>query len=124
MALSGADITDPHVATGATGQPEVEFGFTSLGGQRFRHVTAQLAHRGTQVSPFGSALNQHLAIAVQGRLVLVPQIDFKQYPDGLDPTSGGAGVGIGLTPRAVGQLATELRFGALPLSLRLLSEGP
>jgi SecD/SecF fusion protein len=124
VVLSGADITDPHVADSVSGQPEVAFGFTSLGGQRFRNITAQLAHRGTQVSSIGRTLNQHFAIALQGRLILIPEIDFNQYPDGLDPASGGAGVGIGLSRRAVGQLATELRFGALPLSLRLLSASP
>jgi preprotein translocase subunit SecD len=82
-------------------------------------VTGQIAHRGANVSLGGSSLDQHFAVALDNRLVTVPQINFRQYPDGIIG-GGGADVTGGFTPQTARDLATELRYGALPLSVRVV----
>ena len=78
-----------------------------------------VTHRGADVSLAGATLNQHFAVAVDGQLLTVPQIDFHQYPDGIIG-GGGADITGGFTRRSAGDLATELRYGALPLAVRVV----
>jgi SecD/SecF fusion protein len=121
VALFGNQITNPEESTDSTGEPDVEFGFTASGGSAFQRVTAQIANRG-QINSFGSsALDQHFAVALDNQLVTVPSIDFKTYPDGI---TGGNGADItgGFTITTAQNLANELRLGALPIRLRLISE--
>jgi preprotein translocase subunit SecD len=73
---------------------------------------------GADVSRPGQLLEQHLAFALDGQLVTVASIDFKQYPDGI---TGGGGADIRLTSRSAKDVAAELRRDALPLSLRVLA---
>ncbi|MGZ4349492.1 MAG: SecDF P1 head subdomain-containing protein, partial [Solirubrobacteraceae bacterium] len=80
--------------------------------------TRQVARRGANVSLSGATLNQHFAIVLDDQLVTVPSISFMQYPDGI--ASGGADI-AGLTGQAAQDLATQLRSGALPLALRVVS---
>ena len=119
VALTGAVITKPQVTTDTAGSPDVEFGFTHAGARRFHEATAQIAHRGQTVSTVGMTLDQHFAIALDGRLLTVPSIDFRTYPDGIIG-AGGADITGGFTTRAARNLAVELRYGALPLNLRVL----
>lgn len=115
-ALFGTDITHPRQSTDPSGAPDVAFDFTTKGGPEFEKVTGQIAARGEQVSGLGPQLNQHFAIALDQHLLTVPQIDFKQYPNGI---TGGNGADItgGLTTPSAQTLATLLRFGPLPVSL-------
>ena len=110
-----------------TGAPDVQFGFTGSGASRFQSVTGQIAHRGANVSLGGQTFRQHFAVALGGitsQLITVPQIDFKQYPDGIVESGGNAGADItgGFTSQSASDLATELRLGALPINLKLISE--
>ena len=82
-------------------------------------MTREVARRGAHVSVGGETLNQHFAVAVDGQLLTVPQIDFRQYPDGIIG-GGGADITGGFTPQSARDLATELRSGALPLSVRVV----
>lgn len=116
--LSTADVAKPRVSTDAGGNPDVEFGFTAAGARRFQALTAQVSHRGQTVSTLGMTLDQHFAIALDGRLLTVPSIDYRIYPDGITTTSQGADVS-GLTAKSARDLAVELRSGTLPLSLVL-----
>ena len=84
-ALSGRELTDVRAKTSETGEPGVGFGFTAAGAHAFRDLTATIAHRGRQVTLGSDQLYQHFAIALDGRLVSVPSIDFTQYPDGILP---------------------------------------
>ncbi len=121
VALTGTEITNPVQSTDTAGSPDVSFGFTSKGGTAFQRVTAQIAHRGEVDSSFNSSTNQHFAVALDNKLVTVPQIDHSQYPDGI---TGGQGAEItgGFTTQTAQDLATQLRLGALPINLKLISE--
>jgi SecD/SecF fusion protein len=121
VALFGNDITNPQPSTDQTGNPDVTFGFNGAGQNKFQSVTAAIAHRGDLVSGFGQTLNQHFAVALDNKLITVPSIDFKTYPDGITG-GGGADITGGFTTQSASDLATQLRLGALPIKLRLISE--
>jgi SecD/SecF fusion protein len=121
VSLFGTDITNPQQSTDQSGSPDVSFGFTSTGGTAFQKVTGEIANRGSTVSGFGQQLVQHFAVALDTQLITVPSIDYKIYPDGI---SGGNGADItgGFTIGSAQDLATQLRLGALPINLSLISE--
>jgi SecD/SecF fusion protein len=120
VALFGNEITNPQQSTDQSGQPDVSFGFTGKGGPAFQQVTARIAHRGELVSGLGQQLQQHFAVALDTQLVTVPSIDFKTYPDGIQGNTG-ADITGGFTIQSAGDLATQLRLGALPINLKLIS---
>ena len=119
VAVPGNDITNPQPTTDSSGQPDVTFGFTRTGQSRFEAVTRQVARRGARVSVGGETLAQHFAVALDNQLITVPQIDYRQYPDGI-AGGGGADVTGSFTPQSARDLATELRLGALPLAVRVV----
>jgi SecD/SecF fusion protein len=121
VALFGNDITNPQQSTDQAGSPDVSFGFTGHGKSAFQKVTGDIAHRGQLNSPLGNPQNQHFAVALDTQLVTVPQIDFKQFPDGI-PADQGADITGGFTIGSAQDLATQLRLGALPIKLKLISE--
>jgi SecD/SecF fusion protein len=121
VALFGNDITNPQQATDPGGAPDVEFGFSSKGKPEFQHVTATIANRGQRVSGIGQTLDQHFAVALDTSLITVPSIDYKQYPDGI-PGDTGADITGGFTIQSAQDLAAQLRLGALPIRLKLISE--
>ncbi len=121
VSLFGKDITNPVASTDAAGAPDVQFGFTSVGQTAFQQVTSTIAHRGQNVSIGGQTLNQHFAVALDNQLITVPQIDFHQYPDGIIG-GGGADITGSFTSQTASDLATQLRLGALPINLKLISE--
>jgi hypothetical protein len=114
--LTNADVVGPRPITTPSGGADVLGRLTAAGGRAFQRVTRELARRGLTVSGTGLTLNQHFAFAVDGRLVNVPSIDFKAYPDGVS-TQGGIDLVDGLTSRSAAELATLLRFGPLSVSL-------
>jgi SecD/SecF fusion protein len=120
VALFGNDITNPQESTDQSGAPDVSFGFTSHGKSAFSSVTAAIAKRGQLISGFGQQYNQHFATALDQLLITVPQIDFKQNPDGI-PGDTGAQITGGFTSTSAGDLANELRLGALPINLKRIS---
>jgi len=120
VALFGTDITNPTRGTDVSRAPDVTFGFTARGAAAFQNLTAQIAHRGDIVSGFGQQLNQHFAVVVDTQLITVPSIDFKTYPNGIPGSSGGDLTG-NFTVSSARALATELRLGALPVNLKLIS---
>ncbi len=121
IALRGSDITNPQQSTDTTGAPDVSFGFSSTGAKAFQDVTGTIARRGALVSGLGQTLNQHFAVSLDNQLITVPQIDYKQYPDGIDGSQG-ANITGGFTQQSASDLATQLRDGALPITLKLISE--
>jgi SecD/SecF fusion protein len=121
VALTGDDITNPQASTDQTGAPDVTFGFNGTGQSNFSRVTATIAHRGSNVSIGGASLRQHFAVALDGQLITVPQIDFRQYPDGITG-GGGADITGGFTAQTASDLANQLRLGALPIKLNRISE--
>ncbi|MGI9185863.1 MAG: protein translocase subunit SecD [Solirubrobacteraceae bacterium] len=121
FALQGSDITNPQQGTDSVGQPDVQFSFTGPGQNEFQNVTAAIAHRGALDHAFGQRLNQHFAVALDQKLITVPSIDYNQYPDGIIG-GGGADITGGFTIQSAQDLATQLRLGALPINLKLISE--
>jgi len=121
VAILGRDITNPTESTDSGGNPDVQFGFTSTGQREFSKVTGTIAHRGQNVSLGGAKLYQHFAVALDNQLVTVPDIQFDQYPDGIIG-GGGADITGGFTSTSASDLANELRLGALPITLKRISE--
>jgi SecD/SecF fusion protein len=121
VSLFGNDISNPQQGTDQSGNPDVQFGFTSHGKTEFQDVTSAIAHRGDLVSGLGQTLDQHFAVALDNQLITVPSIDFKTYPDGI-PGDTGADITGGFTIQSAQDLATQLRLGALPIKLKLISE--
>jgi len=121
VALLGTDITNPQQGTDTSGSPDVQFGFTSKGQKEFQRVTQAIARRGQTVSSFGQTFDQHFAVALDNKLITVPSIAFRTYPDGIDGTNG-ADITGGFTIQSAQDLATQLRLGALPINLKLISE--
>ncbi len=132
--LSGEDINNPRQGLfypqqgllnkrEGTGQPAVTFGFTAHGGKVFEQVTKEVAHRGMEVQLPGvskEAAEQHFAIVLDGQLITAPSIDFSQYPEGIDASSGSQ-ISGGFTISSARDLTNELRSGALPINLVLVS---
>jgi SecD/SecF fusion protein len=122
VALFGKDVTNPQQSTDPdSGEPDVEFGFNSAGASTFARITAQIAARGREVSIGAQHYYQHFAVALDNQLLTVPQIDYNTYPDGITG-GGGADITGGFTITSAQQLATNLRLGALPINLKLISE--
>ena len=122
VALRGSDITNPQQSTDPnTSEPDVTFGFSDKGKSEFQNVTANIARRGDLVSGLGQTLNQHFAVALDNQLITVPYISFKQYPDGINGDNG-ADISGSFTITSAQDLANELRLGALPIKLKLISE--
>ncbi len=123
VALRSSDITNPQQTTDpSTGTPDIVFGFSSKGKSEFQKVTTQIARRGSLVSGPGQTLNQHFAVALDNKLITVPFIDSKQYPDGINGDNG-ADISGSFTTTSAQDLANELRLGALPLNLKLICDG-
>jgi SecD/SecF fusion protein len=123
-ALSGKQISNPS-ASSSNGEPIVQFGFKDGGAQAFQNVTATIAQRGQQVRFGSNPMYQHFAAALDGQLLSVPQINYKQYPDGIVNTgssTAGASIQGAFTTQSAQDLATQLRLGTLPVKLSLISE--
>ena len=121
VSLTGNEITNPRQSTDPSGAPDVTFGFTSKGDSAFQHVTAAIARRGELDSIGQTSLIQHFAVALDNKLITVPQIDYHQYPHGVIGDSGAA-IAAGFTISSARHFATELRLGALPINLKLIEK--
>lgn len=128
--LTGDDIRDPEVGRGDRGQgPSVDFKFDEKGRELWPQITRRIAQFGQDryVPQAGnqqgavSAAAGHFAIALDDRLISVPQIDFLQYPDGIDARNGSS-ISGGFTQQTANQLASLLRTGSLPVRLDLISQ--
>lgn len=119
--LSAADIVHPQEGTDQSANPDVAFDFTSKGAAAFEKLTSGVAKRGDLVSGLGDTLDQHFAIALNSRLITVPSIDFKVYPNGIRGNQS-ADITGGFTAGSARELAAELRSGTLPVKLELISD--
>jgi SecD/SecF fusion protein len=120
VAVFGTQVTNPEESTDQGGSPDVSFGFTSVGENQFCNVTGQIAARGQNDHIGSNALDQHFAAALDDELITVPDIDYSQYPEGICG-SGGAEIDGNFTIQTAQNLASELRLGALPIKLDLIS---
>jgi preprotein translocase subunit SecD len=124
-ALSGADIYGPRQSfqEEVSDVPDITFGFSSHGGEVFEHLTREIARRGQNAQLPGvseAEAEQHFVIVLDGQVITAPAIDYTQYPEGIDARNGSEITG-GFTVASARALADELRFGALPVKLELVS---
>jgi SecD/SecF fusion protein len=124
-ALNGEQVKNPVQSTDSnTGQPDVTFEFTSSGGKTFQRVTKEIAQRGEAAALPGVRKEdtlQHFAVVLDNQIITAPSIDYTQYPEGIDPTSGSE-ISGGFTLTSASNLANELQSGALPIKLELISQ--
>jgi SecD/SecF fusion protein len=103
----------------------VQLGFTGEGARKFHDITREEAHRGqiaaSAAGQTGSdqqtvlQFAQHFAIVLDGELKSTPYIDYKQNPDGIDPSTGGAEISNIESFGEAKDLALVLQTGALPV---------
>ena len=98
------------------GHPDVTFGFSDAGTSAFQRATAAIAHRGDAVSSFGQTVNQHFAVTLDDRILMVASIDSKTYPDGITG-GGGADITGAFTRQSAQELATLLQSAPLAVPL-------
>jgi SecD/SecF fusion protein len=127
--LSGSDIKDPEqgFANGTGGPPNVTMQFSDRGDEAFAQTTREIAQRGQDsavLNPGGlqdpSRSSHHFAIRLDNELISTPFINFRENPDGIDPSQG-AEISGGFTVQTAQDLARLLKIGALPLKLDLIS---
>jgi SecD/SecF fusion protein len=106
LKLSGtrADI-DPQQG------PVVLMQFTGHGNKAFHTVTKNEAIRGSI-----AGTPQHFAIVLDGAIRSWPQIDYRQNPEGIDPTGSGAQITGLASFNEAKNLALVLQTGALPVN--------
>ena len=124
--LTGSDIKDPKQNFDPrTNEPIVTFEFTDKGRKAFARVTKRVAQRGsTTILPPGTPRSQgfqHFAITLDDEIVSRAYIDFLENPEGIDGRTGAQINGIG-TIQETQDLAENLRIGALPVKLKLISK--
>ena len=124
--LSGSDIRNPEQNTDTTtSEPIVTMEFTDDGRRRFAEVTQRIAERGLNVirapgEPAESAF-QRFVITLDNQIVSLATIDFEENPEGIDGRTGAQINGIG-SLEDTQDLAENLRIGALPINLKLISK--
>jgi SecD/SecF fusion protein len=125
--LSGTQVTNPKVETDPTsGQIVVAMDFTSTGQKDFAAMTKTLAQAGLQQAlsdPSASPLDNfhHFAIVLNGSLVSLASIDYRQYPDGISGKTGAEISDIG-TYKQASYIQQQLSIGSLPIKLKLISQ--
>ncbi len=98
--MTGAVLSDAGVGTDALGKPGVDIEFTTEGAQIFADYTS-------------SHVNGFLAIILDKRVLSIPQIS--------EPISNGrAQISGSFTIDSANALAVQLRYGALPIPLRVV----
>src|SRR5215211_1379922 len=124
--LSGADVTHPEANTDPnTNAPIVTMDFTDKGREAFARVTKRIAERGAKVIlPPGTDKQQafqRFAITLDNKIVSLATIDFVENPEGIDGRTGAQIENVGALQDA-NDLAQNLRIGALPIELKLISQ--
>jgi SecD/SecF fusion protein len=106
----------------------VQLGFTGEGAKKFHEITRLEAQRGAglaaaagQTSNDPSVVQQyaqHFAIVLDNELRSTPYIDYKQNPDGIDPSVTGAEISNINSFTEAKDLALVLQTGALPVEFQ------
>src|SRR4051794_32297164 len=123
--LKGTDLKDPKQNYDPqTNEPIVTFNFTGKGRDAFQSVTKRLAERGQLKQVPGQPVEnsfQTFAIVLDGKVVSRPFIDYRENPDGVDGRTG-AQISGGFNTSEAQDLADVLKTGALPITLKPISE--
>jgi preprotein translocase subunit SecD len=100
-----------------TSQPIVTMKFTGQGNKVFHEITRAEAVRGQALGQL-----QSFAIVLDSQIYSFPTIDYRSYPDGIDPTANGAEVAGIASPSEAKHLAVVLQTGTLPVAFVAISE--
>ena len=126
--LSGTDITNPEQNFDPnTNQPNVTFDFTDEGREAFQNITETIAERGQAEAPPGVTADQaaqlsgNFAVVLDNQVVSRPIINFVENPSGIDGRTG-AQISGSFSIQEAQDLAENLRIGALPIDLTLISQ--
>jgi SecD/SecF fusion protein len=124
--LSGTDVKNPEQQSDPNTQaPVVTFEFTDKGRKAFQNVTKRVAERGSKIIlPPGSDAQtsfQRFAITLDNEIVSNATINWQELPEGIDGRTGAQIEGVG-DLQAAQDLAEQLRIGALPIDLKLISQ--
>src|SRR4051794_10558791 len=123
--LTGSDIKDPKQSFDPRDNtPVVTFKFNGEGRKAFARVTKRISERGAATILPGVSneqKSQHFAVTLDDQIVSRAYIDFIQNPEGIDGRTGAQINGIG-TIQETQDLAQNLRIGALPVKLKLISK--
>src|SRR3954452_1003745 len=132
--LNGKEIKNPEQAFDPnTHEPLVNMEFTDKGRAAFAAVTKRIADRGRNCEtlagvdpncPQGSTPEdffQSFAMTLDNKIVSLAAIDYQENPDGIDGRNGASIQNIGSIQDAQ-DLAENLRIGALPINLKLISQ--
>jgi SecD/SecF fusion protein len=138
--LSGDNIKNPKAASNPnTNAPVVTMEFDGTGREAFARVTKRIAERGFECKTNASTgisspgcpnvgagapdedYFQHFAITLDNQIVSLATIDFVDNPEGIDGRTGAEIENVG-DFNAANDLAEQLRIGALPIELKLISQ--
>jgi SecD/SecF fusion protein len=123
--LKGTDLKNPEQNYDPqTNAPIVTFEFTGKGREAFHAVTKRLAERGQLKQVPGQPVEnsfQTFAIVLDQDVVSRPFIDYRENPDGIDGRTG-AQISGGFSLQEAQDLADVLKTGALPITLKPISE--
>ncbi len=127
-ALSGSDIKNPEVSGDTSRGNAVSMQFNSAGQKAFEETTKRVAQRGAQtILPPGADSNVRNAalgrfvITLDNQVISLATIDFRDNPEGIDGKTGAEITGLD-SPQQAQDLAEQLRIGALPIELKLVSQ--
>ncbi|MGB2874214.1 MAG: protein translocase subunit SecD [Gaiellaceae bacterium] len=109
------------------GNAIVQLGFKSEGNKKFQRITQAEAIRGQGLADAAgqggsndvNTINQyaqHFAIVLDGQLKSTPYINYKDNPNGIDPSIGGAEISNITSIGEAKNLALVLQTGALPVN--------
>ena len=124
--LSGSDVKNPKAQSDQrTNAPIVTMDFTDSGRKAFASATKREAERGSRIilppnTPKQNAF-QRFAITLDNKIVSLATIDFVENPEGIDGRTGAQIENIG-SFQETQDLAQNLRIGALPIELKLISQ--
>jgi preprotein translocase subunit SecD len=117
-ALTSDDVAGAQpIVDRFTNLPAVAVEFTRRGQDEFSELTRTIARRGADARE-----GQHLAMVLDGRIVAIPFIDYRENPDGIDG-AGGAMISGGLSGHRARWIAAMLISGPLPAELLPASGG-
>jgi len=133
---TGKDLSNGAISAQVGTQPSegnafVQLGFKHEGNSKFLNITQKEAARGQAAADAagqgGSSdpsvvqqFAQHFAIVLDGKLQSTPFIDYKQNPNGIDPSINGAEISNINSIGEAKDLALVLKSGALPYKFQPL----
>jgi SecD/SecF fusion protein len=125
--LKGTDITNPEQNFDQSQQPTVNFSFTGPGADKWHQITRTIVQRGQTnappqppQTPDAREYANHFAAVLDNELITVPYISYVTNPDGIQGDS--SEISGNFTIQSAQDLANQLKTGALPIRLKLISQ--